>query len=177
MIKWQGIPFQLLSIGLLCAQFTLVGVFASGCAPQRNYTPQATQVDNPLNKLSFSVDPAQLTPEEAKAVIGVGATNWFYGQGVGETFLTVSSIALFPPSALLFLGQGALELAGYEKIKVSELLPDPVGAGWGATYDSVTSVPGRLNAGAAGIDYIDQASAERRIHVILERKQEQPAEH
>jgi hypothetical protein len=46
-----------------------------------------------------------------------------------------------------------LQLAGCEECEATNLLPEVPREGFLLVYDGVTSVPGKLNAEIAGVDY------------------------
>lgn len=95
----------------------------------------------------------QIGPDQAQEVMESAASNWFFGQGVGETALNAGAVLAFPPYIAVVLGNAALSLSGYEPITVSGLLPEEQGEVWSDTYDAVASSPGRLSAAVAGKEF------------------------
>jgi len=94
-----------------------------------------------------------MSQEEAQKVLGTGTKNWAFGQGVGDTAVKVAGSILFPPYLVYVLGNGAIELAGYHGVYVSDALPEPYDEGWNGLYNSVTSVPGRTISTLSGSEY------------------------
>ncbi len=121
-----------------------------------------------------------LTPEQSGELLGEVGNNWLYGQGVGETALMVGTSIVFPPYALWVLGNAALDVSGYEPLRVSDALPEQEGKAWKDTYDAVTSSPGRLSASLAGEEFRSQEVAKERIERVLKKDDagvQQSAEH
>lgn len=96
---------------------------------------------------------SSLSEEEAQGALATGTQNWFYGQGLGDTTTKVVSSVIFPPLAIYFLGNTALNLAGYEGVYVTDAFPEPYKSGTVGIYESVTSVPGRVTSTIAGSEY------------------------
>ena len=97
------------------------------------------------------------------------AGNWFYGQGLGSSALTVGTIVVFPPYAVLALGNVILNLSGYESIGVSTVLPEEEKKSWNSFYDSVTSGPGRFTSAVAGREFVTNDMAKQKMASYLER--------
>lgn len=95
----------------------------------------------------------EITQEDAQDMLATGAGNWFYGQGVGNTATKVATSIAFPPLIIYYLGNTALNVAGYEGVYVTDALPEQHGKGVSELYDTVTSVPGRVNSAIAGTEY------------------------
>lgn len=110
-----------------------------------------------------------MSPEETEAMMGDVASNWFYGQGLGETALAVGTVVLFPPYALYLAGNAVLSLSGYEEVRVSQALPDSGEDIWNSVYDGVTSVPGRVTSGVSGREYVTRNAAEDTLNKYLKR--------
>jgi hypothetical protein len=89
-------------------------------------------------------------PDNAVAEVGEGI---IYGQGLGETIINGGTVFLFPPYALLLVGNLALSLSGYEPVTVSRMLPESLGNAWSEAYDGVASGPGRAVAAVAGEEF------------------------
>lgn len=107
--------------------------------------------DEPQPEVVAATKP--LPPEKTKNLMSKVAGNWFYGQGLGETALTVGTVVAFPPYAIYVLGNGALSLAGYKPLHVTDALPEPGKEGWNSIYDTVTSGPGHVTAGLASKEF------------------------
>lgn len=75
---------------------------------------------------------------------------WFYGQGVGVFSLNIGTVVLFPPYALYLLLNAGIGLSGYEPISPISYIPGVPGDYVRASYDAITSVPGRATSGIAG---------------------------
>jgi hypothetical protein len=79
--------------------------------------------------------------------------DFFYGQGIGDATVQIGTAVIFPPYALYLLGNGALDLMGYERLTPLDLLSDEKRKKVDSAYNGVTSVPGRIAAFAAGEDF------------------------
>lgn len=110
-----------------------------------------------------------LTPEQTQELLQDAGDNWLYGHGVGSTALNIGAVVMFPPYALYLLGQGAMTLAGYEPLGVTDALPEEAQETWNHTYDSVASIPGRAAAYAADREFIDRETAKTRMRKHFER--------
>jgi len=109
-----------------------------------------------------------LPPEKSEELLGEVGNNWLYGQGIGNTAATVGTVVLFPPYALLVLGNVGLEAAGYEPLWLSDALPAKGRQAWHTAYDGVTSGPGRLAASIAGREYRTPQVADQRVAAVLQ---------
>ena len=109
-------------------------------------------------------------PEKAEAVLNEVGKNFVYGQGLGEAALTIGASVLFPPYAVYVLGNSALEMGGYERIEVTDALPEEDKRGWDDFYRDVTSVPGRAAAVASGEEYRTPEEGVERIKKILKEE-------
>jgi hypothetical protein len=94
-----------------------------------------------------------LSPQETGEVVDTALTNFFYGPGLGETALDVTGVMLFPPYAMVLIGQTLVRLAGYESPRFIEMFPEEQQHAYDATMDTVYSGPGRLVSAAAGEEY------------------------
>lgn len=99
----------------------------------------------------IAVEP--LSPEETGEVVDTALTNFFYGPGLGETALDVTGAMLFPPYAMVLIGQTLVRLAGYESPRFIEMFPEEQQQAYDDTMDTVYSGPGRLVSAAAGEEY------------------------
>lgn len=128
------------------------------CVPKAKPAPEegagGVAID-PVSGLPNPIDLATkpLPPEEAKALLGDLAGNWFYGAGVGEAAVSASAIVLFPPYALYLLGNSILSMSGYEPLYVTNALPEEQKRAFDSAYADITSAPGRLNAAIAGKEF------------------------
>lgn len=94
------------------------------------------------------------------------STEWFYGQGVGDTIINVGGIVIFPPYAVVVVGNAVATLAGYQPVGISDALPEEAGKQWKEAYSSVASTPGRVNAALAGKDYYQRPDTKQPPPVI-----------
>ena len=161
------------SVGFCCL-YLLLSV--AGC------TPAVSEGDNSVELAKAAVQ-KPLPPEKAKELAGDVGENWLYGNGIGETMIAAGSIVAFPPSAIYWLGNAAMSMAGYEPLTISRALPDEERKDWNATYDSVTAGPGRLSAAVAGREFISRDLAKERLDKYMPKltptpqvSQEQPRE-
>lgn len=109
--------------------------------------------ENPQMDLTSQAIKKPLPPEKTTELMEKVGINWFYGQGLGETALTVGTIFAFPPYAIYVVGNGALQLAGYKPLHVTDALPGDAKEGWNTVYDTVTGAPGHLTAAVGGREY------------------------
>lgn len=109
--------------------------------------------EDPQTELAKKAIEKPLPPEKTKELMSKVGSNWLYGQGVGETALTVGTIFAFPPYAIYVLGNGALSLSGYKPLHVTDALPDDARDGWNSVYDGVTGAPGHVTAAVAEREY------------------------
>ncbi|MDC0357914.1 hypothetical protein OAO01_03790 [Oligoflexia bacterium] len=164
-VKWgfQTMLF-LRSISSVLFKFWLclsVLVCLAGCSLLKERTASDSEAD--LQQISKQ----KLSPEESKELLGDVGGNWLYGQGLGNTALTIGTIALFPPYALYVLGNSALSLSGYKTVELSDALPEEGKANWGRFYDGVTSGPGRFTAALAGEEYRSKELAKQRLRKYI----------
>lgn len=115
------------------------------CTPKKAESPSVNQV---------IAEP--LSPEKTGELITKVGQNWAYGQGLGETALTVGTIVVFPPYALYAIGNAIIDLAGYERMDPTRLLPDKTEKAVNSVYNTVTEAPGRGVAKAAGVPFRDR---------------------
>ena len=146
--------------------FLLLQVTLSACGIIREKTDPADTMTG-INVKEVTQKP--LTPEQSQELLGEVGNNWLYGQGVGETTLMVGTSIVFPPYAIWVLGNAALDVSGYEPLRISDALPEEQGKVWKETYDSVTSGPGRVSASIAGEEFRTQEVAKERIERVLEK--------
>jgi hypothetical protein len=132
---------------LLCA----VLLFQVGCSLLRE---QQQEPDDDLTRLARqSLEGKPLSPEKTEELVSTAGESWLYGQGVGESAVTVGAIVAFPPYALWVLGNAALSLSGYEPIQVSDALPERERDAYRSVYDQITSAPGHATAAIAGTEF------------------------
>lgn len=97
-------------------------------------------------------------PAEAKAQLKESGRDVLYGQPLGEATVTVGSIAAFPPYGVYVLGNSLLWLGGYEKIEISDALPENERSAWDKVYTDIVSAPGRVAAAMAGVEFRSQVN-------------------
>lgn len=136
--------------------------------PKKQNAKQGLDNDKKMPSLAEAVN-KPLTPEQTEELLDEVGSNWLYGQGMGETALTVGAIALFPPYALAVLGNAALQISGEEPVGVSTVLPDEAAENWTEFYDGVTSVPGRGVAYVSDEEFRDKEIARERILSVLNK--------
>lgn len=102
-----------------------------------------------LQKLSE--DP--LSPEETKVLMEKAGKNWLYGNGLGESVLTIGTVVIFPPYAALVVGNSILSLSGYDPVNISDAMEEEDQNSWKNFYNTITSGPGRLAAVISGEEY------------------------
>lgn len=146
--------FQILNIVFLSLLLT-----SCGALKKRQGPDQTDLVTKPL------------TQEERKEVLSQVGGNWFYGSGIGETALTIGTVAAFPPYAAIVLGNALLSFAGYEPLKFSDALPEGERESWSNTYDGIVSGPGRLTAAVAGEEYRTRERVESEFKEFLKDRE------
>ena len=104
-----------------------------------------------------------LTAEQRDAVMDEMGRNFLYGQGLGNTAINVGTAIVFPPYLIAIIGNGALELAGYEPLSISQAMPEPVRENYVAGRDAVIGAPGMAAAAIAGEEYRTQSMAKDAI--------------
>jgi hypothetical protein len=92
-------------------------------------------------------------PNEMKLLLKQETKRWFYGRGLGRTAANIGTIVFFPPYAIYLLGNAGMELAGYDPLYITNILPQEPREVVNSIYDDVTSVPGRVNAAIAGYEF------------------------
>jgi len=140
---------------------SLMSFLLSGCMLKKKETPDS------LDLVQMASDP--LSPEETGGVLREVGNNWVFGQGVGDTAVTVGSVLLFPPYGLFVLANAVADISGYEPVRISDALPEPEREAWTSFYQNVTSGPGRFNAAIAGKEFRTQDSARQRLEERLEK--------
>jgi hypothetical protein len=137
-----------------------------------NFKPVNTKTDSDRSKggampsLKQAID-QPLTPQQTEELLEEVGSNWLFGQGIGETALTIGTVVLFPPYAIAVVGNAALQMSGEEPIGLSTVLPEEEAKVWVDAYDGVTSVPGRGVAFASGEEFRDKEIARERIQNVL----------
>jgi hypothetical protein len=104
-----------------------------------------------------------LSPEQRDAVLDEVGRNFLYGDGLGNTVINVGASIAFPPYLIAVLGNGALSLAGYEPLSISQVMPERVAESYVAGRDAVVSAPGRTAAAVAGEEYRTDGMAKKAI--------------
>lgn len=157
----------LYSVGVLGLILPLSTSLA-GCAflkrkPKASYDLQSLH-ENPLS------------PEESQELLSTLKEDLVFGPALGELALSAGGVFLFPPYAILLLGNSALSLSGYEPLGVSTFLEDETEENWKKVYGGVVSVPGRTIAGVAGEEYRDEEVIEGHLKEFLSRRAARPPE-
>jgi hypothetical protein len=142
-----------------------VSLLSSGCGTVLREKPVRPDLNSSVKQ--------PLTGEQSMEVLGTAASGWWHGQGLGETILQAGTVVAFPPYALMVLGNGALNMAGYESIGVSSFLDDESRKVWLDGFGNVTSGPGRLTASLAGKEYKTEEVLLEDYKAILQKTQKQ----
>jgi hypothetical protein len=111
-----------------------------------------------------------LTLEESNKLTDEVGGNFLYGQGFGEALVNIGGIVIWPPYAIYVLGNSAISLSGYNRLHVTNLLPEPIKDSYNTGYDFITSGPGRLAASIGEQEYRNQDVIKKRYRKILEKK-------
>jgi hypothetical protein len=117
-----------------------------------------------------------IPPEEAGWVLNELGNNFAYGPGIGETALNIGTSVLFPPYALVLVGNAVLSLSGYEPVGVSSFLPEDAGDAWSGGYDEVVSAPGRVVAAVAGKEFRSRKVAREKLRHVLDLIEKEQAQ-
>lgn len=127
------------------------------CAPAKESHEQSFSqvVKNPM------------PPEKAGELIEKTGGNWLFGQGVGETALTVGTCVLFPPYVLYVVGNAGLSLAGYERVTLISALPHESEAEATTVYDGITEMPGRVFSVFAGENFRTKEYVQNDMNTFL----------
>jgi len=139
------------------------GIFAalSGCGVIR---------EKPANRPDeFDLVGKPIPPEETGKVLNELGSNFAYGPGVGEAALNVGTTVLFPPYALVLVGNAVLSLSGYEPVGISSFMPEEAGDAWSGAYDQVVSAPGRVVAAVAGKEFRSRDVARAKLKDVIDR--------
>jgi hypothetical protein len=137
----------------------LVVLFCPGCS-----------LLTPKNEPSVDIQTLSagpLTPEQTEELLNRTGENWLYGQGFGETAVNAATAITFPPYAIYLLGNGLLNLSGYEPFEITAALPEEPRAMWGSAFEAVTSIPGNAAASLAGREFIDREEGVLRLKEVL----------
>ena len=94
-----------------------------------------------------------IPPEKAQELLENTGDNYIYGNGIGETAVTIGAVMIFPPYGIYVLGNTLLDLAGYEQLRMTDMLPPEDKKEWESVYDDITSGPGRIAAASAGEEF------------------------
>lgn len=149
LIQWRLTLAMAIKINSIKFSLALYLSVLTACAPKSDSVLQGLEQFNP----------SQITPEQQNLVLKSMGESWIYGNGLGDTLLAAGTVFLFPPSALYFLGNAALDLSGYEPIRISNALPEAPKESWDKLYDGVTAGPGKLSAALAGREFITRERA------------------
>lgn len=131
-----------------------------GCTPLKTKDNQEVGIEKAIQK--------PLPPEKTQALLEKTGENWLFGQGIGETLLTAGTIFAFPPYAIYVVGNGALTLAGYERIAIVDALPENSKESVNSVYDAITEAPGRVSATIAGEEFRTNEKAKADIKQFLD---------
>lgn len=157
----MGLFSRLYSLRLLSVLSVLLLSLTSGC------TYAARTVSDKNDSAGAEVvSPASLgsiPPEKAGEAAKEVGKNWLYGPGLGSAAVNVGAIMVFPPYALYVLGNGVLNVAGYEGYYWSDMLPEEEKQQYITFYDSVTGGPGRIAAAVAGKEFRSKEVAKERL--------------
>jgi hypothetical protein len=130
---------------------------------------KAKPIDQQLELTSFAGEP--ITEVDTDKVIDEVAGSWAFGDGIGHTTVKVGSLFVFPPYGLYLLGNSVLEVVGYERIEITDVLPEEQESQWDQVYQAIISGPGRVVAAVSGSEYRSQQEAARRIRRLLHPEQ------
>jgi hypothetical protein len=111
----------------------------------------------------LKISQKQLPPDQAKEFLSDMAKNWFYGDGLGKTSMTLGTILAFPPYGLYVATNSVLELAGYEPMYLTNLLPQEEKNEYDFFYSAIASQPGKLAASVTGEEYRSPKVVNQRI--------------
>lgn len=131
-----------------------------GCTPLKAKDNQEVGIEKAIQK--------PLPPEKTQELLAKTGENWLFGQGFGETLLTAGTIFAFPPYAIYVVGNGALSLAGYERIAIVDALPEESKESVNSVYDAITEAPGRVSATIAGEEFRTNEKAQADIKRFLD---------
>lgn len=157
----RNICLSLLSVRtcelLVTIPLVLLVSVLSGCGVLKKKEPDPT--------LDFMKQP--LTQEQSQQLAGEVGGNFLYGQGFGDLLINVGGILVTPWYALYVLGNGALSVADYEPLYVTNLLPKQTKAGYDTVYTTIASGPGRGAAYIASEPYRTEEIIKERYLTLL----------
>lgn len=90
---------------------------------------------------------------EEDYVLSEHTEGFWYGNGLGIAAVNVGATITYPPYVAYLLGNGAIEYLGYEKVEITDVLPESAEQIYDQFYYGVTSIPGRVNAHVIGVDF------------------------
>ncbi len=140
-------------------------VFLGGCGILQKQKPNSEDAE--LKKFAVQASEKPLPPEKTKEVLSEVGANWWYGQGLGETALNVGTVIVFPPYALVLIGNAALSLSGFEPVSISDALPEKGREAWRTVYNGVTEAPGRVTAAIANEEFRSKETAGERLKEVV----------
>lgn len=114
-----------------------------------------------VNLQKLVADP--LTPEETTDLLEESTKNWAYGNGLGDSVAKIGASIIFPPFALVWLGNTVAEFAGYQGISKKDILPKKIER----AYTGVTNIPGNIIAKAGGEEFRTTEQAFQEVEKIL----------
>ncbi len=104
-----------------------------------------------------------LSEEQRNAVLDEMGRNFVYGDGLGNAAINVGAAILFPPYIIALVGNGALSIAGYEPLSISQVMPEKVREPYVTGRDAITGAPGQAVAAMAGEEFRTQSMAKSAI--------------
>ena len=146
-----------------CFLLILVGLLSSCSVIKKKNTDSAEP------QLAGMLTQKPLPPEENQKMMKDVAGNWFYGHNLKNNILQINTIIVFPPYAILALGNVVLNVSGYESIGVGSVLSEENKEKWNSVYDSFTAGPGRFTSAVAGKEFITRDMAGEKIKRYIMR--------
>jgi hypothetical protein len=147
----------------LLALFIVVLPFFGGCSQvfKKADEPELPPITKPL------------TEEQRDALLDEMGRNFLYGDGLGSTAINIGASVLFPPYILALVGNGALSIAGYEPLSISQVMPDSVKEPYVTGRDAITGAPGKAAAAIAGEEFRTQSMAKSAIKSAMLKPNEE----
>jgi hypothetical protein len=135
--------------------------FGLCCLLAACYSPPSAATKARPGLSTFAAAPP--SPKESRELLAEMGADFAYGSGVGETALHAGAVVMFPPYALVLIGNSVAYLSGHEPIGVSDFLPKGSASAWSTFYSELVSVPGRVAAGLAQEENRSPEVVERRM--------------
>lgn len=146
-LRSRALVLSLLFCGGVCAG----GLLGCSSILTKSEDPDLPPITKPLSE------------EQRSAVIDEMGRNFVYGDGLGNAVINVGAAVLFPPYIIALVGNGALSLAGYEPLSISEVMPEQVKQPYVSGRDAITGAPGQAVAAIAGEEFRTQSMAKTAI--------------